>query len=107
MSAEGKGDIADRAAVEHSWPVTVKLGHPIEFDDKMIVDLTFRRGRLGDLKGIKPDGVPSIDQLMLVASRMCGQPLGVIEKLDGEDGTEVIAIAMGFIARSLGIGGAD
>jgi hypothetical protein len=67
--------------------------------------LTFRRGRMGDLKGITPDGMPTIDQLMLVASRMCGQPLKVIEKLDGEDGLEVMAIAMGFIARSLGIGG--
>lgn len=97
-------DIADVKVVERTWPVVVKLDHPIEFAGETIDSLTFRRGRLADLKGIKIDGVPSLDQLMMIASRMCGQPPKVIEMLDADDSGEVIALMLGFFAQCLGAG---
>jgi hypothetical protein len=104
MSTEPKGDVADRALVERQWPVTVKLTHPINFADETITELKFRRGRMGDVRGMTPDRMPSMDELMLLASRMCGQPVKVMELLDGDDGPEVLAIALGFFAKFLGTG---
>jgi hypothetical protein len=101
MSTEPKGDVADRALVERQWPVTVKLTHPINFADETITELKFRRGRMGDVKGMTPDRMPSIDELLLrrfADVRPAGE---VMELLDGEDGPEVLAIALGFFARFL------
>ena len=95
-------DIAAVEVVERTWPAVVKLDHPIEFGTETVGSLTFRRGKLADLKGIKIDGVPTLDQLIMIASRMCGQPLKVLESLDSDDSGEVIEIVLSFFARSLG-----
>ncbi len=97
-------EAAERMLADRAWPVTVKLAHPVDFGSERIAELVFRRGRLGDLKGIKPDGIPSVDQLLLLASRMCSQPVKVLELLEDEDGAEVMELALGFFARSLGAG---
>jgi hypothetical protein len=89
---------------DRQWPVTVKLKHPVDFGSERITSLEFRRGRLGDLKGMKVDGVPPVDQLLLVASRLCGQPTKVLEMLEDDDGSEVLELALGFFARCLGAG---
>lgn len=89
---------------ERQWPVVVTLQHPIDFGSQHITQLTFRRGRMGDLKGISLDGIPPTDQLMLLASRLSGQILQVIEKLDPDDTSEVLEIVLGFFARCLGSG---
>lgn len=83
------------------WPRVVKLSHPIEFDDERITELSFRRGRLGDLKGMSVEEVPPMDKIMLLASRMCGKQVGVIERIDGDDATEVLEIALGFFGACL------
>lgn len=97
-------DQQEGSAPEVQWPVTVTLKHPFEFDDERITKLEFRRGKLGDLKGMKLDAVPPIDHLILLASRMCGQPVKVIEKLDGDDSSQVLEIALSFFNRCLGAG---
>lgn len=85
----------------------VKLRHPVEFGSETIAELRFRRGRLGDLKGI---ALPSdaaavrVDDLILLASRLSGQAPAVIERLDEEDSGEVLTLALGFIGRSLSTG---
>jgi hypothetical protein len=89
---------------ERSWPYTLKLTYPIEFAGETIASLTFRRGTLAGIKGLKVDGTPTADQVMLMASRLCGQPLKVIESIDPEDAGEVMEIALGFFARCLGAG---
>lgn len=94
----------EAAAVEPTWPVVVKLAHPVSFADERIVQLEFRRGRMGDLKGVGIDGVPSVDQLLMIASRMCGRPIAALEMLSDEDGAEVLQLALGFFARCLGGG---
>jgi hypothetical protein len=94
--------VAQVAAAE-KWPRVVKLKHPVDLGSEHITELTFRRGRMGDLKGLKVDGVPPAEQLMLLASRMCGKQIQVIEKLDAEDGAEVLGVALDFFARCLGV----
>jgi len=81
--------------------VTIKLAHPIEFGKTTIEELTFRKGRLGDMKGIRVGEAVPMEGIMAVAGRMCGQPLAVMEKLDEEDAGEVVSIALGFIERCL------
>lgn len=99
----GASDEADDAMPEPTWPVTIKLKCPVQFGKELVEELTFQRGKLGYLKGIEVGGFPPVDKLMLIASRMCGQPVQVIERLDDEDGSEVLALAMIFFARCLPI----
>jgi hypothetical protein len=88
------------------WPWTLKLQHPIEFGKgRLVSELTFRRGKMGDIKGLKVDGVPTADQLMLIASRMCGETVALLEQLDADDGAEVMELALSFFAKCLGAGG--
>lgn len=98
-------DEPEPAKAELVWPLVIELKHPVEFDDEKITKLTFRRGRMGDLKGLKPDEVPSFDQILMLGSRMCGQPVKLLERLSAEDGAEVNEIALGFFAKSLPGGG--
>jgi hypothetical protein len=84
-----------------SWPVVIELKHPFDLGSERITALTFRRGRLGDLRGLRVDGIPPVDDLLLIASRLCGKPLLVIEKLEDDDASEVLAQALGFFARCL------
>ena len=93
--------IAQRILATREWPVTVKLAPPVVFGRDTIEALVFRDGRTGDLKGLgtKPGTVPTDDQLLQIASRMCGQPLKVIEMLSAEDGGEAKSIALSFWVR--------
>jgi hypothetical protein len=102
-SGESAEDLAARLVAAREWPVLVTLGAPIDFGSQRISSLEFRKGRMGDLKGM-PMQAPSLDQLILLASRMCGQPVKVIEMLGDEDAPEVLQIALGFFARCLGAG---
>jgi hypothetical protein len=94
-------EMQERIIGDRQWPVRITLKHPIDRGSERITCLEFRRGRMGDMKGVPIDGVPRVEQLMLIASRMCGQPIDVIESLADEDGAEVMAIALGFFRRSL------
>jgi hypothetical protein len=81
---------------------TVRLKHPIEFGSQTIEELVFRRGRMGDLKGLalREDVIPW-DSVMTIASRLCGQPTAVVERIDEEDAGAVVSLAVGFYMRSL------
>jgi hypothetical protein len=104
MSSEQAEEIVNRVTTDRQWPAIVRLKHPVDFGSERITSLEFRRGRMGDLKGVKVDGIPPVDQLMLIASRMCGQPIKALEMLEDEDGAEVLEIALVFFARCLGGG---
>ena len=90
---------AKRALAE--WPKTVKLGSPIEFGKETILELVFPAGHFGILKGmnIPSDRMPNFDELMVIASRLCGRPLKVIEMLDPDDAGEVASVATIFFSR--------
>lgn len=93
--------VLEQLMIEPTWPVTVTLDRPLEFGDETITALEFRRGRLGDLKGLRLQDEPQFDDLLLIASRMCGKPRAALELVDGNAGAEVLQIAMGFYMRSL------
>jgi tail assembly chaperone E/41/14-like protein len=86
------------------WPRVIKLTFPIDFAGERITELTFRRGVLKDIKGVKvSDNVP-IEQVMLLASRLCGKPVALVEMLDQDDAGEVMNIALDFFAKCLTTG---
>lgn len=98
---EGKIDSTDGVEpAKETWPRVVKLITPITFGDETIEQLSFRRGQVGDMRGIvlASEEIPAND-LILLASRLCGRPTQVIERLDIEDGGEVTSIALGFYAK--------
>lgn len=83
----------------------IKLQHPIESGSEVVDELAFRRGKMGDLKGINVGDDMTADEIITIAARLSGQPTHIIESLDEDDVSEVFAIALGFIARCLGGGG--
>jgi hypothetical protein len=101
MSSDIDEDVIDPAVASDRWPKIIELKFPIEFGKVTITELQMRRGRLGDLKGVKLVTEIPTDHLIMIASRMCGQPVGVIERLDQDDSGEVMAVALDFYARSL------
>ena len=88
------------------WPRVITLKYPVQFGSETITSLTCRRGRVGDLKGIKLGETVPADQLITIASRLCGKPTQVIEGLDVDDAAEVMALALDFYGRCLGGGSA-
>jgi hypothetical protein len=97
--AEAKKILGDR-----QWPVEIRLGVPIQFGKESIESLTFQKGNFGMLKGIPTERGPNWDELMVLASRLCGRSLKVIELLDPDDAAEVTAMALGFFGRCRGAG---
>lgn len=98
---------AQRIVGARQWPVTVKLSVPVPFGkNELIEELVFQKGNFGVLKGLSLpiDRTPNIDELMTIASKLCGRPVKVIEQLDPDDADEVVAIAIGFFARCRGAG---
>ncbi len=91
-------------AGDRKWPYELTLGTPVQFGKETITELTFAEGTFGMIKGLKLDRAPDFDQLMTIASKMCGRPLRVIELLAPGDAGEVTAIALGFFARCRGAG---
>lgn len=105
MSTDDASDATDVKAPEPTqWPFTLTLSRPVTFGKESIEALEFRRGKMGDLKGLNVDAVPSVNDIMIVASRLCGKPLKVIESLEDEDGSVVVEIVLSFFSRCLGAG---
>lgn len=86
--------------------LTIKLRTPVTWDEEQITQLAFRKGRMGDLDGIEIGGNIPITKVMLVASRMCGQPVEVLKMLEEDDAGKALALALGFIQRCLTTGAA-
>ncbi len=101
--ADASNDSPEPSPPPRVWPVTVTLKYPFDFGSEHIAALEFKRGKLGDLKGmgLKIEGTPPLDQLLLIASRMCGKPLKVMEMLDSEDAAPVLELALDFFGRCL------
>ena len=109
MADEDKDDpaaVAEAKRLLNAWPVTVTLSAPITFNKETIDELVFPKGTFGVLKGlnIAIDRMPTIDELMMIASRLCGRPITVIERLDPDDASEVATVAILFFSRCRGAG---
>lgn len=95
---------AELEPVAPAWPRVVKLKHPVQFASRLVTELTFRRGKIGDMKNIKLGGESvATNDLVLVASRMCGETVALLDMLDVDDAGEVLDIALDFFAKCLEI----
>lgn len=98
---------ADTPAADapRAFPFVLKLKQPATVADETITEITFRRGRMADLKGLTIDlKLLSFDTIITVASRLTGKVTKIIEALDFEDSGEVVAIVMDFLEKSLPTG---
>ena len=100
--AEAVAVTVDRLLAKQEWPRVITLRHPIEFGKgESIQSLEFRRGKMGDLDGMSVEAMPPVNQLLMIASRMCGKPVAALKMLDEEDCAAVLEIAVGFFGRCL------
>lgn len=95
---------AQRILAEREWPFTLELAVPVQFGKETIEALVFQRGTFGVLKGMEVDRAPNVDDLIVMAARLCGRSPKVIELLDPIDADEVITIALNFFGRCRGAG---
>lgn len=76
---------------------------PVEQGSVTISELSFRRAKAKDFRGlaltVNPDGSTKIvmGDMMNLAARLAGVPPSVVDELDPEDLMEVIGLAVGFI----------
>jgi hypothetical protein len=98
--------VANEIMGEQTWPRSVALGTPVQFGKTLITSLVFQRGTLGVLRGMSldVDRLPDVDRLLMIASKLCGQPPGMLDMLAPDDVQEVLAIALAFFARCRGGG---
>lgn len=75
--------------------VKLKLQHPIEFDGNTITELELARPKMKHLKNMGQNF--SLADIMLIASKVSGQPNKVIEELDGADGMRLAEIIGSFL----------
>lgn len=87
-----------------TWPRVVVLRHPFDFGNERVTKLEFRRGKLGDAKGLNLSEGLSMDDLFTIAARLSGRPPKLIGELDAEDAPEVMEVAMDFFSSCLGAG---
>ena len=79
--------------------VEVKLDYPVTFKDKTIDTLTFRRRKARDL--VAMDAVKGeMQKTLALYASMCGQPLPVIEDLDGEDLDKVMEATLPLMGKT-------
>lgn len=101
MADEARAEIVSIDGQVH-WPVVIKLRTPVDWGKEGSIDeLVLRRGRAGDMKGLKVGGAVPFEDLILLASRLSGRPVGFIEKIDQDDFGEVAEAVMLFYAKSL------
>lgn len=77
----------------------ITLKHPIPYGSETVTELTFRRPKAGDMRGIKinGNGDMSFDDMLTVAQRVTGKPPSVINEIDFEDLQPVFEVIGGFI----------
>jgi hypothetical protein len=80
-----------------SEPVTIKLRTPIQLGTETIEELVFRPPTGKDFRRLQTQTGYEIDTVLALAGRLSGQPVPVIDKLSGDDLTEVFAIVSGFM----------
>lgn len=86
----------------------LELKKPIQIGEAAaITHLTFREEICaGDLRGMKVNalGDPSTDDMLKIASRLCGEPDPVLAKLSLADLVEVLGLVSRFLQSGLETG---
>lgn len=101
--------VADEAAAaaalpERTWPVRIPLKYPVEHAGERISVIEMQRGKLAHIKGIRIQQPVPTDTILILASRLSGQPRDVIDSLDPDDAGEVMEIAADFFGKCLATG---
>lgn len=97
---ETKADKAP-AATQAAAPATVeiKLDYPVTWKDKTIDTLVFRRRKARDLVAMDAVKGDMAKTFALYAS-MCGQPLPVIEEIDGDDMDRIMELTLPLMGKT-------
>lgn len=78
------------------------LRKPFDFGKESVAELTFREAISGrDLKGIP--AMPSLwqgEHVTLLASRLTGKPVSLLELLDSQDHFAILGLVSGFLFSS-------
>lgn len=85
-------------------PRRVKLREPIRFGSEVVEELVIRAATAKDCRRLPMVSGYEFDSILILASRLSGQPDAVIDKLGGDDLEEVIEIVSGFMPGSRGTG---
>lgn len=83
-------------------PVTVKLKEPIAFGTETITELSIRKPKAKDFRGLPMQ--PAFGDLLDLAGRLSGQPRPVIDDLGAEDVMEVLNVVGNFMPGGRGTG---
>lgn len=84
-------------------PVVITLRKPIESGKATITELTIRPVKGKDLRRLKP-GDPPVVQTLNMLSWLSGQPMQVIDELEGDDIGKAMAVVNDFLFATQGTG---
>lgn len=86
-----------------SDPVVVMLRKPVEFGKTTITELMIRPVRGKDLRRLKPTDPPLVQTLNML-SWLSGQPLQVVDELEGDDLGNALRVVNDFLLATQGTG---
>jgi hypothetical protein len=75
--------------------VEFKLNYPVEFDGKVYEVLTLRRPKAKHIKKLGKNA--DLEEILLVAGRVAGVPLKVMDELDASDAMRIAEVVGGFL----------
>ncbi len=84
-------------------PNIVTLEYPIEYGSELLSELSFRRLKTKDLKGIKFNSI-GFDDFQKLIERLSGNPPSVVEELDAVDLMKCIEVVSSFLPGGPGTG---
>lgn len=81
----------------------LKLKEPISWGSETISELEIRKPTIGDIKHMKLES-QSMQDILVLASKLTAQSEKVIDKLSIDDGMALVSIVGNFLAGSQKIG---
>lgn len=81
-------------------PVVLKLREPIQFGEETITELVFQPMCAAYKRDLETDTTHGYRMIYALATKLTGQPPGVIDRLGGDDLIDMEEIVGGFLARS-------
>lgn len=79
---------------------TLKLKHPIKYGSEEIQELTFKKPKAKDLRGLKIGSTLTMGDIIDLGAKMSGNAPSVLDELEVDDLMEVAEIVGNFIGSS-------
>lgn len=86
-----------------SEPVVVTLRKPVQFEKSAVAELTIRPVKGKDLRRLNPNDPPLVQTLNML-SWLSGQPMKVIDELEGDDLGAALKVVNDFLFATQGTG---